>query len=84
MATPNLTAEEIKLIRTSLHMTEREMAKQLDLTDRMQITQIETGRVRPNQQLYRKIMRLLLRNKPRSKTLKKIYDDVKMRKSTSI
>lgn len=82
--TVNLKAEEIKLIRTALHWTEKEMAKQLELRDRMEITQLETGRIRPTPKLQRKIIKILTRHKIHSRPLKKLYEELKERNSSSL
>ena len=79
-----LTAEEIKLIRTSLHWTEKEMAKQLELRDRMEVTQLETGRMRPTPKLQRRIFKVLTRHKMHSRPLKKLYEELKERNSSSL
>lgn len=79
MATKRLTADEIKLMRKILRLSEGEFADRIGLEDRRQVKLLEAGGMKPTVQMNRLLLKLLVRSAGRSPRLKKMLDTVKER-----
>jgi len=77
-----LEAEEIKLLRKTLKMSEAEFAKRIELEDRQAVKLLESGGMAPTVKMYRQILRLLRNGATRSPKLKKMLEAVKERSET--
>jgi ribosome-binding protein aMBF1 (putative translation factor) len=79
MAVMKMTAEEIKILRKVLKMSEGELADRIELKDREAIKLLESGAMKPTLQMQRHLIRLLGIGSTRSPKLKKLYDAIKER-----
>jgi DNA-binding transcriptional regulator YiaG len=74
-----LEAEEIKILRKTLKMSEAEFANRIELEDRQAVKLLESGGMLPTVKMYRLIHRLLRNGATRSPKLKKMLETVKER-----
>jgi ribosome-binding protein aMBF1 (putative translation factor) len=79
MAVMKMTAEEIKILRKVLKMSEGELADRIELKDREAIKLLESGAMKPTLQMQRHLIRLLGIGSTRSPKLKKLYEAIKER-----
>jgi DNA-binding transcriptional regulator YiaG len=79
MAVMKMTAEEIKLLRKVLKMSEGEFAERIELKDREAIKLLESGAIKPTLQMNKVLIRLLGTGATRSPKLKKMLEDIKER-----
>lgn len=79
MANLKLNAEEIKILRKSLKMSEGEFADRIECKDREAIKLLESGAMKPTLNMQRLLLRLLGTGSARSPRLKKLYDAIKER-----
>ena len=79
MAVMKMTAEEIKILRKVLKMSEGELADRIELKDREAIKLLESGAMKPTLQMQRHLIRLLGIGSTRSPRLKKLYEAIKER-----
>jgi DNA-binding transcriptional regulator YiaG len=74
-----LTAEEIKILRKTLKMSEAEFAERIELEDRQAVKLLESGGLAPTVNMNRLLMRLLGSGAARSPKLKKMLESIKER-----
>jgi ribosome-binding protein aMBF1 (putative translation factor) len=79
MAVMKMTAEEIKILRKVLKMSEGELADRIELKDREAIKLLESGAMKPTLQMQKHLIRLLGIGSTRSPKLKKLYEAIKER-----
>jgi DNA-binding transcriptional regulator YiaG len=77
-----LEAEEIKLLRKTLRLSEAEFASRIELEDRQAVKLLESGGMAPTVKMYRQMLRLLRTGAIRSPKLKKMLETVKERTET--
>jgi DNA-binding transcriptional regulator YiaG len=82
MTVLKLTAEEIKILRKTLKMSEAEFANRIELEDRQEIKLLESGGIAPTVKMNRHLMRLLSNGATRSPKLKKMLESIKERSQT--
>jgi DNA-binding transcriptional regulator YiaG len=74
-----LSAEEIKLLRKTLKMSEAEFANRIELEDRQEVKLLESGGLVPSVKMNRLLLRLLGNGATRSPKLKKMLESLKER-----
>ncbi|HXY32678.1 MAG TPA: hypothetical protein VEI07_00540 [Planctomycetaceae bacterium] len=74
-----MTAEEIKILRKTLKMSEAELAKRIELADRQAVKLLESGGMNPTLKMYRHLIRLLRNGATRSPKLKKMLEAIRAR-----
>jgi DNA-binding transcriptional regulator YiaG len=74
-----MTAEEIKILRKTLKMSEAELATRIELEDRQAVKLLESGGMSPTTKMHRFLIRLLRNGATRSPRLKKMLETVKER-----
>ncbi len=74
-----MTAEEIKILRKTLKMSEAELASRIQLEDRQAVKLLESGGMSPTIKMHRFLIRLLRNGATRSPRLKKMLETVKER-----
>jgi DNA-binding transcriptional regulator YiaG len=79
MATMKMTAEEIKILRKVLKMSEGEFADRIELKDREAIKLLEAGAIKPTLHMNRLLIKLLGTGSTRSPKLKKMFEEIKER-----
>ncbi len=79
-----MTAEEIKLLRKTLKMSEAELANRIELEDRQAVKLLESGGMTPTVKMYRLLIRLLRNGATRSPKLKKMLESVRGRSETRL
>lgn len=77
-----LEAEEIKILRKTLKLSEAEFASRIELEDRQAVKLLESGGMSPTVKMYRQMLRLLRTGAIRSPKLKKMLETVKERTET--
>ena len=78
-----LEAEEIKILRKTLKLSEAEFASRIELEDRQAVKLLESGGTAPTVKMYRQMLRLLRTGAIRSPKLKKMLEAVKERTETT-
>ncbi|HET6325705.1 MAG TPA: hypothetical protein VFG04_13585 [Planctomycetaceae bacterium] len=78
-----LEAEEIKILRKTLKLSEAEFASRIELEDRQAVKLLESGGMAPTVKMYRQMLRLLRTGAIRSPKLKKMLEAVKERTETT-
>jgi DNA-binding transcriptional regulator YiaG len=79
MAVMKMSAEEIKILRKVLKMSEGEFADRIELKDREAIKLLESGAMKPTLQMQKVLIRMLGAASTRSPKLKKLYEEIKER-----
>jgi DNA-binding XRE family transcriptional regulator len=79
MAILKMTAEEIKVLRKTLKMSEAELASRIELEDRQAVKLLESGGMAPTVKMQRFLIRLLRNGATRSPKLKKMFEAIKVR-----
>ena len=79
MAILKMTAEEIKVLRKTLKMSEAELANRIELEDRQAVKLLESGGMAPSVKMHRLLIRLLRNGATRSPKLKKMLEAIKER-----
>jgi DNA-binding transcriptional regulator YiaG len=79
MAVMKMSAEEIKILRKVLKMSEGEFADRIELKDREAIKLLESGAMKPTLQMQKVLIRMLGTASTRSPKLKKLYEEIKER-----
>jgi DNA-binding XRE family transcriptional regulator len=79
-----MAAEEIKLLRKTLKMSEAELANRIELEDRQAVKLLESGGMTPTLKMYRHLMRLLRNGATRSPKLKKMLETIRERSETRL
>jgi DNA-binding XRE family transcriptional regulator len=79
MAILKMTAEEIKILRRTLKMSEAELASRIELEDRQAVKLLESGGMNPTVKMQRFLIRLLRTGATRSPKLKKMFEAIKAR-----
>jgi DNA-binding XRE family transcriptional regulator len=79
MAILKMTAEEIKVLRKTLKMSEAELANRIELEDRQAVKLLESGGMSPSVKMHRLLIRLLRNGATRSPKLKKMLEAIKER-----
>jgi DNA-binding transcriptional regulator YiaG len=79
MAIMKMTAEEIKILRKVLKMSEGELADRIELKDREAIKLLESGAMKPTALMQKHLLRLLGTGSTRSPKLKKLFEEIKER-----
>jgi len=74
-----MTAEEIRLLRKTLKMSEGEFADRIGLGDRQVVKLLESGDEKPTPKMNKLLLKLLGMGAARSPKLKKILEAVKER-----
>jgi DNA-binding transcriptional regulator YiaG len=74
-----LTAEEIKILRKTLKMSEAELATRIELEDRQAVKLLESGGMSPTNKMQQFLIRLLRNGATRSPRLKKMLEEIKER-----
>jgi DNA-binding XRE family transcriptional regulator len=79
MAVLKMNAEEIKVLRKTLKMSEAELASRIELEDRQAVKLLESGGMAPTVKMQRLLIRLLRTGSTRSPKLKKMLEAVRAR-----
>jgi len=79
MAVLKMNAEEIKILRKTLKMSEAELANRIDLEDRQAVKLLESGGMNPTAKMQRLLIRLLRNGSTRSPKLKKMLEAIRAR-----
>jgi DNA-binding transcriptional regulator YiaG len=79
MPVQKLTAEEIKILRRTLKMSEAEFAQRIDLEDRQAVKLLESGGMVPTIKMNRLMLKLLGNGATRSPRLRKMLEAIKER-----
>jgi DNA-binding transcriptional regulator YiaG len=79
MAVMKMSAEEIKILRKVLKMSEGEFADRIELKDREAIKLLESGAMKPTLQMQKVLIRMLGAASTRSPKLKKLFEEIKER-----
>ena len=79
LATKQMLASEILLLRETLKLSEAEFASRIGLSDRRVVKLLESGSQRPSDDLNKALLKLLQRAAGRSAKLKKLLATVKSR-----
>lgn len=79
MAVLKMNAEEIKVLRKTLKMSEAELANRIELEDRQAVKLLESGGMAPTLKMHRLLIRLLRNGSTRSPKLKKMLEAIRAR-----
>ena len=79
MAVLKMNADEIKILRKTLKMSEAELASRIELEDRQAVKLLESGGMTPTVKMQRLLIRLLRTGSTRSPKLKKMLEAVRAR-----
>jgi DNA-binding XRE family transcriptional regulator len=79
MVVLKMSAEEIKILRKTLKMSEAELASRIELEDRQAVKLLESGGMSPTIKMHRLLIRLLRTGATRSPKLKKMLEEIRER-----
>lgn len=79
MPVQKMVAEEIKILRKTLKMSEAEFAQRIGMEDRQAIKLLESGGIIPTIKMNRLLLKLLGNGATRSPRLKKMLEAIKER-----